>query len=255
MKILFYLLIALTLFGCKENNEKINESEGAVLTHDLSKSEEDILREIKNSINIPANEKFDFEFYYEHLNEDEHLDAIITINRLDKAKTDAIQSDQVAKKAETGFMGLHNYLIFWDGATKKLMSSISIPSSAYAPLAISFDNIRSNIFKDVIAEYRIRNSCFRNYYTIRNNIPSQTLVVKIWDGLGTSQAEGFSVKYAQGTYSTSKDINVYKGKIKNMSFDNPTDVYKAFPIIDPTEELERNWFYNEKVNKYYTSKN
>lgn len=255
MKSITFLILIFSLLSCNEQPpvEESNPSTSSEISENVS--EEQIKQEVLALLNIEESEKISIDVYFEHLNTDEHMDAIIRVNRLEKAKNEAIKSGKIAKKAETGFMGLYNYIVYWDGAGKKCISSVNIPSSAIAPLTISFENITSNIFKDIIVEYRIRNSCFRNFYTLRNNIPSQTLVVKMWDGLGTENVEGYVVKYAKGTYSAAKDINVYKGIITNMTFDNPKDVYSAFPRITATDELERNWFYNDSQFKYYTSKN
>lgn len=254
MKHLFALLSIMFLISCSEKQDIVDEP-----TNDLEKTtqlsdEELIKRQVESRLGIHGNEDYSLSVYEENLNGDEDLDKVITVNLLDRALKEAIESGNVVKRAEIGYMGNYNFLFFMDGKTKSITEPIAVPSSPHAKLKVQFENIRTEAYKDVLIDFRIRNSSFRRFYTMINNLPRQTFEMKIFDGLGTPETEAYFSKYETGSYSLAKDIVVYKGILEDMQFDDPMAIYSAEPIIKETEIVDRKWFYNDHERKYFTNK-
>jgi len=214
--------------------------------------EEKITRHIEGSLRIPGTEKYSYTIFKDELNGDDSLDYIITVNRLEFALQEAIESGKVAKRAEMGYMGNYNYYFYMDGLTKEISSAIAVPSSPYAQLEVDFQNIKTEAYKDFTVDFRIRNSKFRRFYTIVNNIPHQTFEAKIFDGLGDKATEAYVVKYAPGSFNLSKDILIYKGTLENITINSVNEVYSIHPEITTSEILERKWYFSEAKNKYFT---
>lgn len=214
--------------------------------------EELIVRHIEGSLRIPRTEKYKFQTFEADLNGDDSLDIIITVNQLDKAINEAIENGKTAKQAELGYIGNFNHIFYMDGRSKHISGPIPVPSSPHAQLQISFENIRSVAYRDILVDFRIRNSCFRRFFTIHNNNLQQTFEQKLFDGLGSDANEAYTIKYEKGSYSLAKDIVIYKGSLEKVTIHNPMDVYQLNPSIQETDELERRWFFNDNTLKYYT---
>ena len=254
----YNLVIGILLFcvSCKEEQKKESEFfENIKTIEEVYQSIDDkITRHIEGNLSIPGTEKYTYKVYRQNLNGDDSLDYIITVNRLQKALDEAIQSDNVAKRAEMGYMGSFNFYFYMDGLTKEISTSIAVPSSPYAELEVSFEHIKTEAYYDFIVDFRIRNSKFRRFYTIINEIPRQTFEAKIFDNLGDSNPESFVVKFAPGSYSLTKDILIYKGKMDPITIESVNDVYSIQPNISATKELERKWFFSDNQNKYFIEK-
>lgn len=254
MKYLNVILLALLLGACTEppadSDEKPDTSDpSAQMTN-----EELLIRHIESNLKIPATENYSYKIYKEDLNGDDSLDYIVTVNRLNKAMEEAIQSGNVAKRAEIGYMGNFNFVFYMDGAKKNISPPLPIPSSPHTELKISFENIRSEAYKDVLVDFRIRNSCYRRFYTIVRGLPMEVFEAKLYDGLGTPESEAYIVKYGPGSYSLAKDILIYKGKMKDVEISDPMEVYTLVPEIEETDILVRQWFFNGNQMKYFTEK-
>lgn len=255
MKYLYITILIITVFSCKQtnqdNNQKNNESEN--LSNNES-FEENLIRKIEAELNIPATESYTYKIYSEELNGDDSIDYIITVNRLNFALDKAIEKGNIAQRAEMGYTGNYNFFFYLDGESKNMTPSIPVPSSPYSKLEVSFKKIKTEEYKDILIDYRIRNSKFRRYFSVSNKIPLETFQTIIYDGLGTENSIAFHIKYEPGSYSTSKDILIYKAKMKNFTIKEPNDIYFINPEIIPTKELERLWFFNPSKNKYFTMK-
>jgi hypothetical protein len=216
--------------------------------------EQRIVRHLEGTLSIPGNEKYEYKTYEADLNGDDSLDIIITVNQFEKAINEAIEKGNTAKSAELGYIGNYNHVFYLDGKTKELSSPIAVPSSPHARLKISFENIRSEAYKDFLVDFRIRNSCFRRFFTIVTKTPRQTFEQKLFDGLGDNQTEAFTIKYEKGSYSLAKDIVIYKATLEDATINNPLEVYELNPSIKATDDLERRWFFNANTLKYFTMK-
>ena len=254
MKHLYIIVIALVFVACKEaTTDSDKETEKSDPTVQMT-DEERLIRHIESNLQIPATENYSYKVYKEDLNGDDSLDYIVTVNRLNKAMEEAIQSGNVAKRAELGYIGNFNIIFYMDGAKKSISPPLPIPSSPHAELQVNFENIRSEAYKDITVDFRIRNSCFRRFYTVVRDLPMEVFEAKIYDGLGTPEAEAYTVKYGPGSYSLAKDILIYKGELDNVEISDPLEVYTLVPKIKETDILVRQWFFNGNQMQYYTKK-
>lgn len=219
---------------------------------DYNSIEEKITRHIESDLRIPATEKYSYAIYKSNLNGDDSLDYVITVNRLEFALQEAIESGKVANLAEMGYMGNYNYYFYMDGLSKEISASIPVPSSPYAELEVEFHSIKTEAYKDFTIDFRIINSKFRRFYTVINSIPRQTFEAKIFDGLGDSNPEAYVVEYAPGSFTLAKDILVYNGTLEKVTVNSVNDVYSIHPKITSTGKLDRKWYFSEAKNKYFT---
>ncbi len=247
------LLCSLILFACTETPPEEEAVENPEQVEELD-DEEFLRRYMTSKLGIPATEKYTFKIYQEKLDGDEVPDYVATINRLDFALNEAIENGNVAKRAEVGYMGTYNYVVYMNGASRALSAVIPVPSSPHAQLRVRFEKIRSEAYSDILVDFRIRNSGWTRFFTVIRDQPMQTFEMKTFDGLGTTEKEAFTVEYEKGSYSLAKDIVVYKATLEDMEFDDPLSVYTADPEITPTQVLDRRWFFHDQAGKYYTEK-
>lgn len=255
MKYFYFSILILTLFSCTEDSVKNDTEDNSTSTIKKSPTvEEMIVRQIEGNLTIPANEKYTYKIYSEELSGDDSLDYIVTVNRLDFALNKAIEKGNTAQRAAMGYVGNYNFIFYMDGATKEITQSIPVPSSPHGKLEVSFENIKTEAYKDILVDFRIRNSKFRRYFSVANKIPLQTFETIVFDGLGTSEKRAFHIEYGPGSFSLSKDILVYKAELEEVEVKRPNDVYEINPKITSKGELERLWFFNDYQNKYFTQK-
>ncbi len=209
---------------------------------------------IRRELAISVDEPIDYQIYEEDCDGDDSLDAVITVNLLDRAVDEAIKSGNVAKKAAIGYMGNYNYIIYRDGLTGKFSSAQAIASSPKAKLKVTFEYIRSDIQKDILVDYRVLNAAYRNFFTVTNGHPLRINQVKLFDALGTKDAVGYFLEYETGLISAARDIVAYEGIFTNPSFVSPDDVYSFEPVITKTNEIHEHWFFNPSDMKYYLKK-
>lgn len=253
MKHLIFPALLLLIISCTESvPEDLVEPE--VIDQTQLSDEELIKRNVESRLSIKGNEDYSLNVFEGKINGDETPDKVITVNLLDRALKEAIESGNVVKRAELGYMGSYNYLFFMDGDTKEITEPIAVASSPHAKLNVHFENVRTDAYQDIMVDFRVRNSCFRRFYTMINNQPRQTFEMKIFDGLGTSITEAYYPRFEKGSYSLAKDIVVYKGILEDMTFDDPMGIYSANPEIKETNVVERRWFYNDHERKYFTEK-
>lgn len=254
----YNLLIAIFLFclSCTEETKKESDffKDIETKTEVYQSVDEKIKRHVEGNLSIPGTEKYTLKIYKQNLNDDGSLDYIITVNRLQKALDEAIESNNVAKRAEIGYMGNFNYYFYMDGLTKEISTAIAVPSSPYAELEVIFEHIKTEAYYDFMIDFRIRNSKFRRFYTIVGEIPRQTFETKIFDKLGEDNPEAYVVKFLPGSFTLAKDIWIYKGKMEPVKIESVNDVYTIQPVISPTEKIERKWFFSAAQNKYFTEK-
>lgn len=252
MKYLAILLLGLSFLSCEEKKTPFSpEVKVPVETESLERK---IERHIEASLDIPSTEKYSYKIYKEHLNLDDSIDYIVTVNRLEFAKQRAIEGEKLAKRAEIGFVGRYNSFLYIDGATKKFSSFVPVGSTPLSELEVHFENVRSEAFKDFQIDFKITSGGFRRFFTIYNKKPRQTFEIMLYDGFGDIENTSIIVKYDVGSYSLAKDILIYSGKMKQESFNDPEEVYRKKPKIETTSILERRWFYNENERKYFTRK-
>lgn len=245
-------VFVLLLFSCNEETSKTKdtlfEEDKPVVNESF---EQQLVREVEGKLQIPRKEKYTTKVYRAHLNADNSEDAIVTVNRYEFALSEASASPNPAKVAELGYTGNYNYFLFYDGLLKKFSNPIAVASSPKAPLKVVFENIQSNVFKDITIEYRIRNSAFRNYYLIHQGAIQLMFQWKLFDAVGTTTPEVNFIAYDKGSRSSFKDIIVYPGKIVNYT-PAISDIYAYEPnVIQNGEPLYR-FFFEPSTLKYMT---
>ena len=254
MKISQFLLFAasLSLISCSEPTK---ESEGEKATSESDATETlDVMakRHVESALEIPRTEKYQLKIYRAHLDGDTKEDAIITVNRLDFAIDEAIKGGNTAKRAELGYMGNYNYFFFYDAGLNKISPPFAVPSTPHKELSVSFENISSEAFKDIIIDFRIRNSSFKDFYTVNNHNPRRIFQWKNFDGLGSATSEAYHFKFNEGSVGLQKDILVYKAEIIQPKEKVDLNVFE--PELLKSDELLYRFFYAPQMGKYATEK-
>jgi hypothetical protein len=250
MNKLLLFVFPILLFSC-ENNEKpkniISEDELPDKPKSLAAYAK---RHVESTLKIGPSEKYELKIYKANLDGDDKEDAIIAVNRLQFAINEAAQSEYPAKRAEVAYMGNFNYIFYFDGGLDLISPPIAIPSSPLLPLKISFENVSSSDFQDIIVDFRIRNASYRDYYFVKNHTPARVFQWKNFDGLGTSDAVAFSFSYEPGKLNATKKIVIDKAKIGAIPVN--ADLNTFVPEITKTNNLERMFFYLPSQGKYVT---
>ena len=250
------LLFLFTLFYCTSCNEEKDRKE--VAEDELPTNHLDLnvyaKNHIESELRISVNEKYTLSIHKENLDGDDKIDAIILVNRYEYALEEAAKSVNPAKQAELGFMGNYNYFFYFDGALNLISPPLASPSSPMLPLKVSFENISSASYKDALIDFRIRNSSYKDFYTVANHTPRKIFQWKNFDSLGTANATCFVFNYALGSYSESKDILIRKGSLGTIPKNADLFIYEpTIPAAKKQETLFK-FFYLPKTGKYVTKK-
>jgi len=207
-------------------------------------------RMMRAKLGIQADEQLDYKIYKAQLDADGIEDAIITLNRKDFAMKEAMASPNPAKRAELGFMGNYNYFFFFDGKLDMLSPPIAIPSSPLLPLNVTFENISSEDYKDILIDFRIRNASYKDFYTVSNHTPRRIFQFKNFDGLGTGVTEAYHFEFGAGSYGPQKNIFVMEAQLGALPQGEDKNTF--IPSIKPIEKIKYTFFYLTKEGKYAT---
>ena len=112
MRIAILLFLNCFIVACNEKPAKdlnLNTTKGKPIKEDL---ETRARRHAEARLGISPTEKYTLAIYKENLDDDESIDAVIAINRLNFAMNEAAKSRNPAKSAELGFMGNYNYIFY-----------------------------------------------------------------------------------------------------------------------------------------------
>ncbi len=253
-RLLYHLIFLCLLFqACQENSsDELPVVDESQLPDDKSDLETYAKRHVQAQLQISVNEKYTMKIYKENLDGDDKEDAIITVNRLNYAIDEAANSANPAKRAEIGYMGNFNFFFYYDGAKDMISPPIVIASSPLLPLKISFENISSENYKDIVIDFRIRNSSFRDFFSVINHTPRRVFEFRNFDGMGTTKSECYSFQYTTGSYSAFKDIQVFKANLGAIPANADLNTFE--PSINPTSELLYTFFYVPQEGKYMTKK-
>lgn len=255
MKFVYFLILLVFFTACTAENEVENDPIAEIENQPKPKrTKDEILRHIESQLHILGTEKYGVQYYKAQLTDDDVEDQIITVNLLDRAKNDAIESGQVAKRASVGYMGNYNFFFFVDGATDVITSPITIPSSPMAEIEISFENITTEAKKDLQIDFKIGDSKYRAFYTIEERAPFQIGETELYQEITTDSASAYIVKFEEGTHVLAKNIVIYKGLISKVETEDPDEIYTVEPEIKATDELVRRWYYSPQHKKYYLKK-
>ena len=236
------------IFGNEILNQPINQP-------NLLDSTEQYLNDViglhcRKTLYISEEENYEIMVFKEYLNQDSIIDAIITINRLAFAKQKAQESEQPIKAKEIGYMGPFNAFYFYNGATNQISNPIVVPSSPLVNLKINFENISNNDYKDVLVDYRIRNSSTRQVYFLYGMVPSLVFEHTIFDELGTNNKVAYSFNYKPGTQSEIKNILLTQGQIKRIP--EQSDLFTFEPEIINTKKTVQEFFFIPGQGKYFS---
>lgn len=248
------ILTTLLVIGLISSCENSVPEDGQKKTEDkVSNSTVESMAEshIEAKLGIPPSEKYTYRIYKEHLDSDNKIDAVITVNRKEFALHKASTSSKTAKTAETGFMGDYNYIFYYDGGLNLISPEIRVPSSALCELKIIFENITSDAYKDIIIDYRIIDASFYDFWTVNNHSPERIFQWKHFEGLDNNgPVEAFHFEYTDGTLNPRKDILVKKSILKKPA--TAVDRFTFVPELIPTDKLAYRFFYLPQQGKYVT---
>lgn len=249
-------LLISVLSGCQSNPPLKEKQNG----HPLNEKQRDddpslpfdqrLKKYVERQLNTNPGENYRIKVYEENLNDDGKKDIVITVNRLENALKSAEEKKLVTKSQVMGFFGNHNYMIYYSSKTNKFTPPFVIASSPQRELKISFENISSDNYKDIVVDYAIRNSQFRKIYLMMDDLPIYSFQWKIYDGWGTDQLEAYCFEYGKGSYSNVKDIIINKATMKNIGKED--DYNTINPEVKCTDELVKRFFFNTQDRKYYT---
>jgi hypothetical protein len=253
IKQLFWVFGILLLAACGEttiDGDELAQDDKDNL--DNAPLEERAKRHVESNLSISATEKYTLSIYRENLDGDDKEDAIISVNRLQFAMDEAVQNGNVAKRAELAYMGNYNYIFYYDGGLNKISPPIAIPSTPQKPLNVTFANISSDDYKDLLIDFRIRNSSFKDVFTVSNHTPRRIFQWKNFDGIGGGSKEAFVLEFKPSASLPQKEIYIYTADFNepNGQFDPLT--YE--PELKKSTELAHRFFYFAKEGKYVTEK-
>ncbi len=244
------LFLTLLLANCS------NEKKTTVPVKDPAKALQDLpfekryKREIEEKLNIGPKEKYTLQLYKAYINSDSIEDVIITVNRMQFAEGEAIKSGKTAKSAELGYTGNYNYFFYYDGSLDKISDPVPVPSSPGRPLDVSFISISSPTKKDIVIDYRIRNSGWRSYYTSSGDGTLALMFQWKWfDQIGTENPEALNHVFDPSPEGISQDISIYASSIDNHSLEIK-DVYAFVPTITKKGALQFRFFFDPRINKF-----
>jgi hypothetical protein len=211
-----------------------------------------VIRTIEAQLAIPATEKYNLQVYSENLDDDGIQDFIYTVNRMQFAMDEAQNSMNSNQRAQTGFMGNYNYVVYVDGATEKISRPIPIGSSALLPLRVQFENIQTTNHKDALVRYRVRDAAFENYFFVTKKQINLVLQHKIYDKFASENPEFYFAELGKGSASAISDIIVHLGQSKTKAPNQP--LARFDPIINPTESIMYHFIYSPTKRKYVIEK-
>lgn len=254
MKISLWILlffVGLGLVSCGEGEELVDGSTDSEKTEERLLDNEEIKRHVEAQLKILPTENYDIQIFEEHLDTDEKIDKVIAVNLLDRAIKEADASGQREYREKMGYTGQFNYIFYIDGKTQTITSGIAVPSSPPFKLNVSFDYLTSPTHKDIIVDFRIRRSEFRQFYSIRQRVPIQVSETELFFNLGDDEFEAFYVELEEIPGQPWLSIAVYEGEFTNPTIEKLEDTYKVTPEIKKGGKLIRRWYFSEKHLKYY----
>ena len=269
MKTFFFTVLLFLVFACESSsNKNTNQSDpnkdifGNTISsnrssriHLLDSSkifiEQELHEHFQKTLFLSKEEKYTYGIHEAHLNNDTLKDAIITINRLNMAKSKAEQSGKPHKAEALGYMGPFNAFFFYNGLTGQISAPTVIPSSPLLALKVSFENITSIDFKNILIDYRIRNSSHKRIYFLMNERPELVFDWINFDGLGTTQQEAYDFTFYDSKNSF-KNIRITESKISTIPANS--DLFTYEPQLIPTKKIVKEFFYINTKGKYFTLK-
>lgn len=251
MKAFSLFTISATLFltvSCSQSSPEEKDAETAPKKKEAF--DKRFVKEIEAKLKITKTEKYSYKVYKADINGDGIRDAVITVNRLQYAEDQAIASGNVAKAVEVGYVGPYNLFFYYDGSLDLISDPIQVPSSPGRELDVHFESITSPDKKDIVIDYRVRNSGWRSYFTSSGQGTLSLMFQWKWfDHVGEATPEALNHVLEANPRGQMKDISIYESNIDNYS-ENVKDVYAYTPKITKKGALLYRFFYDPQVLKF-----
>ncbi len=254
--LLIISLLGFVIVGC--DTQKTEDNDNPIDQIDSNKkgkkTREELVRNIENQLKILPTEDYTIDFYDSDLDTDDEPDQVITVNLLERAKKEAIAKNSVENREKTGYVGNFNYLFYVDGKTGTITSPVAVPSSPHFKLLVDFDYVTSPTHKDIIVDFRIRRSQYRQYYTIRERAPFQVAESEVFEHLGDDSLKTYAVVLEEMPNELWKSIAVYEAESTSKKIEKLEDSYSYTPEIKKSNTLVRRWYFSPQYLKYYLRK-
>ena len=249
-KSIYFLCLLLIVCSCE--NETGPKKEVSTSTPEKKALEDIVEQHIEADLQISPSENYKFKIYKAHLDSDDKLDAIITVNRLEFAVKKASKMKNPSIQKEANYTGHYNYIFFYDGGLDKISPSLLVPSSPMAELKVEFQNVTSAVYKDILIDYYLTTTCFRDYFTVRNHSPNLVFQWERFNVQDKSKPLVHFFEHDEGSVGLAKDILIYEGEITNLS--EMKSIYTFNPNVIKKGKLLHRFFYFENEGKYFTKK-
>lgn len=253
----FFVLSALLMAGCSTDSDE-NPIQGMddkkFEYQDSSKAFDVRLKDyLKNAIGVEEGENYSINTYKEHINNDNELDIILTVNRKEFAFKNAQRLNSVAKHSSVDYFGNYNYIVMYSSKTNQFSSPIIIASSAYKPLELYFENIGPYKHKDMIIDYTIGDAKFRKYFLFSNDNDKINYAFRwtVFEDWNKGNPDGACFEYVKGSRSEFKDILVKRAVLTPLKKDE--DYNKVDAQLNCTDSIIKRFFFNPQDGKYYTA--
>lgn len=246
-------IMGVLLFSCSDDPQKdetdVFDNEGSSESEEMTF--EDIKRHVESQLKILPSENYSIEVYEKHLDTDDQIDRLITVNLLNRALKEAETEGTQDKRAALGYMGNFNYLFYVDGKSQLITSPISVPSSPHAELKVTFEHLTSPTHLDFQIDFRIRRSVYRQFYTIRERIPIKVSESEVFQNIGTLEQKDFYILLEEIEGQPWKNIVVYEGIASKKEIPKLLDTYSYEPEVKNSGKLIRRWYFSPQHLKYY----
>jgi hypothetical protein len=257
--IYYLLLVVILFFSCESaleeeliNNER-ETSKKEIMSVFQPNFEAFVRRKVEAELGISAVEKYDLQIHLAHLDKDTITDAVILINRKQFALDKAQKESKEKFLENTGYTARENYVYVFKGGSGKILSTPPVGSSIFHPLTVEFEEISTPGQNDFWVAYRLRNSLFRNYYTMRGEKLFLTLNCPVFDEIGNKEPEAYYIEHRSVATRIAKDIVIYKGKIKDYDPSTIVDINNFTPSeIIPTDYIDVYFIFDPDRKTYVT---
>lgn len=254
-KLLNLILALFILSSCSENRKETgfgNKLKDDTETSNLT-NEEAIIRQVENRLSISASEKYDIQIEYKYINPDTLMDALILVNRKDYAYTKAKNTNTERFFESTGHTGLYNYVFVQLGGKDKLITTNPVGSNADYPLDFEFMELTSKAHQDFALSYRVRNSMYKSFYTVRNDRLFLTFSCPVFDSIGAEKPRVYDIQFPESETRIAKDIALYHGEIVGYKPEEIENINEYTPEeITNDGELYVYFIFDDKKMKYVT---
>lgn len=232
-------------------NEEVEKEQEFNYSDAIEFDEDAITKAILSRINATSDEA-DVVIKRAHLNEDEFLDAYISINLAKRAQKDMEKASNPASFDNLGYLGNYNYLVVWDGETKVLGNPYQVISNGLERLGVKELNLLDPGYKTLSATYRVRNSVFEIFFNYINGNIAPVFSYKIADLIGTNEPVAQYCKIVENPQQLEKDIIIYEATIRGYSVDAANTKRNYFPIdsLEPKPMPLNRYFFDKQLGKY-----